>query len=183
MYQGEKCSVIWGGSDALGRLIWVISRKIILIWGFSLSLIVNFFLRELLLLSCFVFLIDDFVWLKKNKPKIRSRMKANSLISRRQLQPSFHEKFLLPIAHYHIITTTKKNNRLIPMILQHDITFFKKKTFKWAFVSLFCIYVHRIIAIYTWYLSSFLVEKCLATSVVWGNLVNLTPDFMQLKLC
>ena len=70
MYQGEKCSVIWGGSDALGRLIWVISRKIILIWGFSLSLIVNFFLRELLL-SCFVFLIDDFVWLKKkNKNKI-----------------------------------------------------------------------------------------------------------------
>ena len=123
MYQGEKCSVIWGGSDALGRLIWVISRKIILIWGFSLSLIVNFFLRELLLLSCFVFLIDDFVWLKK-KPKIRSRTKANSLISRRQLQPSFHEKFLLPIAHYHNITTTKKNNRLIPMILQHDITFF-----------------------------------------------------------
>ena len=68
MYQGEKCSVIWGGSDALGRLIWVISRKIILIWGFSLSLIVNFFLRELLL-SCFVFLIDDFVWLKKKNQK------------------------------------------------------------------------------------------------------------------
>ena len=99
MYQGEKCSVIWGGSDALGRLIWVISRKIILIWGFSLSLIVNFFLRELLL-SCFVFLIDDFVWLKKKKPKIRSRTKANSLIFRRQQQqPSFHEKYLLPIAH------------------------------------------------------------------------------------
>ena len=113
--------------------------------------------------------------IEKKKPKIRSRTKANSLISRRQLQPSFHEKFLLPIAHYHIITTTKKNNRLIPMILQHDIIFFfKKKTFKWAFVSLFCIYVHRIIAIYTWYLSSFLVEKCLATSVVWGNLGTTT---------
>ena len=30
--------------------------------------------------------------------------------------------------------------------------------------------VFRIIAIYTWYLNSFLGEKCLATSVVWGNL-------------
>ena len=53
MYQGEKCSVIWGGSDALGRLIWVISRKIIDL-GFFFVFDCELFLRELLL-SWFVF--------------------------------------------------------------------------------------------------------------------------------
>ena len=169
MYQGEKCSVIWGGSDASGRLIWVISRKK-LIWGFLFVFWLWTFLSwtttKLLCFNQWLYCVTE----KKNQ--IRSRTKANSLIFR-HFQP-FHEKFLLPIAHYHIITTKTKKKSRLKKILQHDIVTKKLLLSKWAFVSLFCLYVHRIIAIYTWYLSSFLVEKCLATSVVWGNLGTTT---------